>query len=162
MMALDPSLNYSWTAEKAQFDADNNAPIKIKAPGGTNVHEWGHYSQMVWRSPASPTTAMGCGVKEGVPVSGRTGWILVCRYKAAGNNDGQRAIPPGSAPAPVEPTNKLPSRDISAVAQRDGHLDAFWVGPDGSVRTHWWDGDSDEGAWAEHSSFNIAPPGSAG
>ncbi|MFF5973945.1 CAP domain-containing protein [Streptomyces sp. NPDC012769] len=155
-MALDPSLDYSWTAEKPEFDADNNAPIN-----DNNYRVWGHYSQMVWMSPASPTTAIGCGVKEGVPVSGRTGWILVCRYSAAGNITGQRAIPTGSVPAPVEPTNQQPLRDTTAVAQREGHLDVFWIGPDGSVRSHWWDGASPDGTWAKHSSFSITPPNSA-
>lgn len=97
MMALDPSVSYSWIAEKPKFDTDNNAAVNINAPQGTNYLAWGHYSQMVWMSPASSTTAIGCGVKQGVPVSGRTGWILVCRYTAAGNINGQRAIPPAAA-----------------------------------------------------------------
>ncbi|WP_225823629.1 CAP domain-containing protein [Streptomyces naphthomycinicus] len=102
MSALDPSLSYSWIAEKPKFDADNNASV---TPDNRNV--WGHYSQMIWMSPASPTTAIGCGVKEGVPVADdtgqiHTGYILVCRYSAAGNIDGQRAVPTGGGP--VVPT----------------------------------------------------------
>ncbi|MEW1635111.1 hypothetical protein AB0469_13640 [Streptomyces sp. NPDC093801] len=93
-----------------------------------------------------------------------TGWNLVCRYAAAGNIVGQRAIPAGSVnpvppvpPPPPAPTR--PFRGTSAVSQRDGHLDVFWIGPDGSVRSQWWDAAG--GAWAGHGSFDIAPPGSA-
>ncbi|MGW7099676.1 CAP domain-containing protein [Streptomyces sp. NPDC054838] len=49
---------------------------------------------------------------------------------------------------------------ISAVSQRDGHLDVFWIGPDGSVRSHWWDSGAN-GAWSTHSPFKIAPRHSA-
>ncbi|MEU8432600.1 CAP domain-containing protein [Streptomyces sp. NPDC029216] len=159
LMAVDPSVNYSWIAEKAKFDADGNAPVD-----GNNYKVWGHYSQMVWMSPQSPTTAVGCGVKEGVPTKNGTGWILVCRYAAAGNITGQRAIPAGGQvpqPVPPPPAPTLPFRGTSAVSQRDGHLDVFWVGPDGSVRSQWWDGGGASGAWGAHGSFNIAAPGSA-
>ncbi|MFF4330256.1 CAP domain-containing protein, partial [Streptomyces sp. NPDC001591] len=167
MVAFDPSAN-SWIAEKPKFDADNNPPID-----NSNYKIWGHYSQIIWMSPQSLTTAVGCGVKEGVPVKNRdsgkvhTGWILVCRYTAAGNVTGQRAIPPGSVnpvPPPVPPKPPAPTtpfRGTSAVSQREDHLDVFWVGPDGSVRSQWWDGGSRSGAWNGHGSFNIAPPGSA-
>lgn len=101
LMALDPSVSFSWMAEKPKFDADNNAPINSSASAGTNYRAWGHYSQMIWMSPASATTAVGCGVKDGVPVAGSTGWILVCRYTAAGNINGQRAVAPSAAPAPA-------------------------------------------------------------
>ncbi|GAA0302289.1 hypothetical protein GCM10010302_45960 [Streptomyces polychromogenes] len=161
LMALDPSVSYSWIAEKDAFDKDQNAPIN-----DTNYKVWGHYSQIVWMSPQSLTTAIGCGVKEGVPVNETKGWILVCRYAAAGNIIGQRAIPAGSVkplPPPVPPKPPAPTtpfRGTSAVAQRNNHLDVFWVGPDGSVRSQWWDAGAG-GAWASHPSFNIAAPGSA-
>ncbi|MFD5322980.1 CAP domain-containing protein [Streptomyces sp. NPDC127092] len=103
LIAVDPGVRYSWMAEKPAFDADGNAPVN-----DTNYHVWGHYSQMVWMSSASPTTAIGCGVREGVPVSGNTGWILVCRYAPAGNRIGERAIPPGGAVAP--PANSWNAR----------------------------------------------------
>ncbi|MFJ4777100.1 CAP domain-containing protein, partial [Streptomyces sp. NPDC088762] len=157
----------SWLAEKSKFDADNNAPVDSKAAPGTNYRAWGHYSQMVWMSPSSSTTAVGCGVKEGVPVGDTTGWVVVCRYTAAGNIGGERAIPPGGAapvpqpPPPPRPPATQPFRGISSVSQRDDHLDVFWVGPDGSVRSQWWDGKWGNGAWDKHGSFNIAPAGSA-
>ncbi|MFF4581519.1 CAP domain-containing protein [Streptomyces sp. NPDC001373] len=158
MLAMDPSVSYSWMAEKTAFDTDKNAVVD-----SSNYKVWGHYSQIVWMSPQSPTTQIGCGVKEGVPVGGGTGWILVCRYAAAGNIQGQRAIPSGSPvpPVPPPPAPTQPFRGTSAVVQHNGHLDVFWVGPDGSVRSQWWDGGGAGGAWAAHSSFNIAAPGSA-
>ncbi|MEW1635110.1 CAP domain-containing protein [Streptomyces sp. NPDC093801] len=58
-MAMDPSVGFGWMAEKAKFDADGNPLID-----GTNNKPWGHYSQIIWMSPATPTTAIGCGVKE--------------------------------------------------------------------------------------------------
>ncbi|MEU7068507.1 hypothetical protein [Streptomyces sp. NPDC046161] len=41
LMALDPSVSFSWTAEKPKFDADNNAPINSSASAGTNYRAWG-------------------------------------------------------------------------------------------------------------------------
>ncbi|MFF1498179.1 CAP domain-containing protein [Streptomyces sp. NPDC058304] len=119
LMALDPSVTFSWIAEKSKFDADNNAPINSNASSGTNYRAWGHYSQMVWMSPASPTTAIGCGVKQGVPVSNSTGWILVCRYTAAGNINGQRAIAQSGAAAACDPAvaNRAPTAGTAAQAR---------------------------------------------
>ncbi|MFD8148329.1 CAP domain-containing protein, partial [Streptomyces sp. NPDC059708] len=171
MKAFDPSVTYSWIAEKPKFDQDDGGkgnPVVDNA----NYKIWGHYSQIIWMSPQSPTTEIGCGVTEGVPVKDKatgtvnTGWILVCRYAAGGNVTGQRAIPPGSVnpvPPPVPPKPPAPTtafRGTSAVSQRDGHLDVFWVGPNGAVRSQWWDAGSG-GAWAAHPSFDIAAPGSA-
>ncbi|MFB6560826.1 CAP domain-containing protein [Streptomyces sp. NPDC056400] len=120
LMALDPSVSFSWTAEKPKFDADNNAPINSSASAGTNYRAWGHYSQMIWMSPASATTAVGCGVKEGVPVAGSTGWILVCRYAAAGNINGQRAVAPAATPAAdcdLAAVNRAPTAGTEAQAR---------------------------------------------
>lgn len=66
MMALDPSVTFSWIAEKSKFDADGNAPVDFNATAG-NYKVWGHYSQMVWMAPGSVTTAIGCGVKRACP-----------------------------------------------------------------------------------------------
>jgi hypothetical protein len=38
-------------------------------------------------------------------------------------------------------------------------MDVFWVGPDGSVGTTWWDAGVNNGLW--NTSFEIAPAGSA-
>ncbi|MGW4819345.1 hypothetical protein ACWEP4_10245, partial [Streptomyces sp. NPDC004227] len=47
------------------------------------------------------------------------------------------------------------------VSQNKGHLDVFWVGPDGSIMTHWWDADPVHGPWASHKPFAITPPNTA-
>ena len=36
---------------------------------------------------------------------------------------------------------------VTAVARTPDHLDLFWVGPDGSVGTNWWDAHANNGAW---------------
>ena len=54
--------------------------------------------------------------------------------------------PPGSAaPGTVTVTSRIP-----------GHLDAFWVGYDGSVMTNWWDANANNGNW--NTPFPITPP----
>ncbi|MEU6895567.1 CAP domain-containing protein [Streptomyces sp. NPDC046557] len=64
-------------------------------------------------------------------------------------------------PFSITPPNSAALKSgVAAVSQRNGHLDVFWVGPDGSVRSHWWDSGAN-GAWATHGQFNIAPPNSA-
>ncbi|MBO1416242.1 CAP domain-containing protein [Streptomyces sp. FH025] len=142
MIALDPSVNYSWISEQSKFDADKNAAVNGSAAPGTNFHAWGHYSQMVWMSPASATTAIGCGIKQDVPVDGGTGWILVCRYRAAGNIDGQQAIPPGTGGGPVVPPKQpkppFPAGVGVAMAnQADNLLTALAVDKDGYLNVAW-------------------------
>ncbi|MBD3576503.1 CAP domain-containing protein, partial [Streptomyces sp. KD18] len=125
LIAFDPSVSFSWMAEKPEFDADNNAPVNSGAADGTNYKAWGHYSQIVWMNPASLTTKVGCGVKDGVPVgnSGATGWILVCRYFEAGNINGQRAIPPGGAPVPPPQSPSTASSGVRpAMAKQNDNL----------------------------------------
>ncbi|MFF6777581.1 CAP domain-containing protein [Streptomyces sp. NPDC012637] len=140
LVAVDPAVHYSWTAEKAAFDADGNAPVD-----GTNYRVWGHYSQMVWMSSASPTTTIGCGVKEGVPVSGNTGWILVCRYAPAGNRTGERAIPPGGeVVAPAGSWNARAQVATDAVGDpatmvTPNQQHVFYRSEDGAIKHLFWD-----------------------
>ncbi|WP_225827158.1 hypothetical protein [Streptomyces naphthomycinicus] len=136
MMALDPSGSFSWVAEKSKFDADNNALVNNNAAPGTNDHAWGHYSQTIWMSPTSTTTSIGCGVKQGVPVSGSTGWILVCRYLAAGNMDGQRAIPAGGTLPPSQPSS-LSGMRVAMAKQTDNQLTALTIDKNGRLNVTW-------------------------
>ncbi len=46
---------------------------------------------------------------------------------------------------------------LSAVARDAGHLDVFWVGPDGAIGSTWWDAAHNSG-WADHQPFPITPP----
>ncbi|MEU9255444.1 CAP domain-containing protein, partial [Streptomyces sp. NPDC048270] len=158
LMAMDPGVGFSWMAEKAAFDADNNAPVDSKAPSG-NYHVWGHYSQIVWMSPQSSTTAIGCGVKEGVSVNGNKGWILVCRYAAAGNIGGQRAIPLGENPVPPPPKPPFATGAPVAMAkQNDNLLTALAVDKDGFLNVAWVVGTQ---PWHDPVRFGPAvfPPG---
>ncbi|MET9031947.1 CAP domain-containing protein, partial [Streptomyces mirabilis] len=134
LMALDPSVSFSWIAEKSKFDADNNAPVNKP---GTNSAAWSHYSQMVWMSPTSSTTSIGCGVKQGVPVSSSTGWILVCRYLAAGNIDGQQAIPGGGGPVPPPKLSSLSGGQVAMAQQSDNLLTALAVDKNGYLNVAW-------------------------
>jgi hypothetical protein len=48
---------------------------------------------------------------------------------------------------------------VTALARTPSHMDVFWVAPDGSVRTNWWDAVVNNGLW--NTPFEIAPAGSA-
>jgi hypothetical protein len=48
---------------------------------------------------------------------------------------------------------------VNAVARQANQLDVYWVGPDGSVRSTWWDAFNNTGRWNQP--FEIAPAGSA-
>jgi len=49
---------------------------------------------------------------------------------------------------------------MHAVAREREHLDLTWIGPDGSLRTHWWDQRSAAGAWDTHAPGVLTAPGS--
>jgi hypothetical protein len=58
--------------------------------------------------------------------------------------------PPNSAAMPA---------NIAALARLPEHIDVFWIAPDGSVMTAWWDGPLTGPNW--NAPFPIAGPGSA-
>jgi hypothetical protein len=51
------------------------------------------------------------------------------------------------------------SGGLKAVTRTPEHMDVFWIGPDGSVSTNWWDANVNNGLW--NTPFQIAPAGSA-
>ena len=57
------------------------------------------------------------------------------------------------------PNQALSSGGISVVANNPQHLDVFWIGPDGAVRTAWWD-QNISGGWAGHT-YSATPTGVA-
>jgi hypothetical protein len=63
----------SWAAERLQYHGDMVSEA--------NVHQFGHYTQMIWTA----TREVGCGLAHG---GGND--ILVCRYAPAGNIVGER------------------------------------------------------------------------
>ncbi len=53
---------------------------------------------------------------------------------------------------------------VAVVARTPDHLDVFWVNPDGSIGSTWWDQDADGGAWDPARVFaatgpDVAQPG---
>jgi stage V sporulation protein SpoVS len=69
-------------------------------------------------------------------------------------NDGKWNAPFGIAPAGAAVAGA-----IACIARTQNHVDVFWVGPDGSVNSAWWDGNVNDGKW--NAPFGIAPPGAA-
>jgi hypothetical protein len=62
-------------------------------------------------------------------------------------------------PFQIAPPGSAAPGTVAAVARLATHLDAFWVGPDGSVRSNWWDQGFNNGQWNQP--FQIAPPHNA-
>jgi hypothetical protein len=65
-----------------------------------------------------------------------------------------------NAPFDIAPAGSArPGTSPAAAARQANHLDVFWAGPDGSVRSAWWDLFANGAKW--NAPFNVAPPGSA-
>ncbi len=62
-------------------------------------------------------------------------------------------------PFEIAPAGAAERGSVSSVAREVNHLDVFWVAPDGSVRSNWWDAHANNGAWNQP--FEIAPAGAA-
>jgi hypothetical protein len=71
------------------------------------------------------------------------------------NNNGQWNQPFDIAPA----GSAQPGSPVAAVAREANQVDVFWVGPDGSVRSNWWNLFNNNANWNQP--FPIAPTGSA-
>jgi len=65
-----------WLDEKQYFKKGNYPNISKSG----NVHDVGHYSQMIW----AKTTLLGCGIARG----GKRDY-LVCQYGESGNRQGK-------------------------------------------------------------------------
>ena len=66
-----------WVAEKKVF---RHAPIPLSSATG-KFEDVGHYTQLVWRE----TDRVGCALARGEEEE-----VLVCRYRTAGNVEGER------------------------------------------------------------------------
>jgi hypothetical protein len=64
------------------------------------------------------------------------------------------------SPFPITPARAArPGSPIAAVTRLNGALDAFWIGPDGSIHATWASPKLDDANW--HPPFAIAPPDAA-
>jgi hypothetical protein len=71
------------------------------------------------------------------------------------NNNAQWNQPFAIAPA----GSARPGSMIATAAREANQLDVFWVGPDGSVRSNWWDLFNNNAQWNQP--FAITAGGSA-
>ena len=64
-------------------------------------------------------------------------------------------------PFPITPAHAAhQGPGVAAVARTTNHLDVFYIGPDGAVASHWWDGGPNL-SWGDHQPFPITSPGAA-
>ena len=47
------------------------------------------------------------------------------------------------------------------VARWPGHMELFWVHPDGSINATWWDANVANGSWDPSRVFALTAPGKA-
>ncbi|HEY3411005.1 MAG TPA: hypothetical protein VGK53_22800, partial [Propionicimonas sp.] len=80
-----------------------------------------------------------------------TTWWTAAPGMGWGDHSPFGIAPPGAA-ATTAP--------IASLARSRGHLDVFWIGPDGAVGSTWWDAAPGSG-WGDHQPFPITPPGAA-
>jgi hypothetical protein len=50
---------------------------------------------------------------------------------------------------------------ITVVARATDHMDVFWINPDGSVSSTWWDAHEDSGGWPWSRVFGVTAPSTA-
>jgi len=50
---------------------------------------------------------------------------------------------------------------VASVDRTPNHLDVFWIGPDATIGSNWWDAAPGCG-WGDHQPFAVAPAGAAG
>lgn len=65
------------------------------------------------------------------------------------------------SPSPVSSGGTAEPGAVTAVARHPEHMDVFWIGPDGEVRTGWWDSRVGDDAWLTRivAPSGIAEPG---
>jgi hypothetical protein len=82
---------------------------------------------------------------------------------SVGSNWWDAAVNKGAwnQPFSIAPPNSARwNSPVVAVARTSNHLDVFWIAPDGSISSAWWDGNFNNGRW--NPPFSLAPPRSAG
>jgi hypothetical protein len=144
-VALDGSVNTVWWNQYANYGNWNTA-FSLSGPGSalaskiSVVCRLSTCLDLFWVAPDG---------------SVRSVW-----WNAAINNgdwNGEFNVAPAGSAA-TSTWQSSPWELATAIARTPTHIDVFWVGPDGSIRTNWWD-QAAYAAW--NTPFNVAPPGSA-
>lgn len=141
------------------------------APDGALTTTWWHEPTVDWstHSPVAVTRSgavqacSGLAVVARIPVHldvfwiGPDGAIWTTWWDEVASNGGWDQ----HLPVPITPPGaaRLGS-PIAAVARIPEHIDVFWIAPDGSIVTHWWDA-TPHLSWGDHPPFAITAPGSA-
>ena len=63
--------------------------------------------------------------------------------------------------AATAPSQATPGSPVAVVARTPNHMDLFWVHPDGSIYSTWWDVGVTSGAWDPNRVFATTAPGKA-
>src|ERR1019366_2905054 len=58
-------------------------------------------------------------------------------------------------------SGKAVNGPVAVVARTSDHIDLFWVNPDGSINSTWWDANVAGGAWDVTRVFAATAPGKA-
>jgi hypothetical protein len=64
-----------------------------------------------------------------------------------------------NTPFTIAPAGSAQPGALEAVARTPNQLDVFWIGPDGSVMSNWWNSGANNANW--HTPFSITPSGAA-
>lgn len=120
---------------------------------------WGDHAPFALTAPAAAGPASGLAAVARTPLHLDLFWIapdgaVMTHFWDAG--------PPArwaQNPFPIsQPKAARPGSPLTASARTPMHLDVFWVMPDGSIGTNWWDAGPRMG-WADHAAFAITAPG---
>ncbi len=116
-----------------------NAPEMVTAPGSAE--------------PDGSITAVARS-KDLLDVffTGKGGSILAASWTAQSRSWGPLKLISGPGTAST-------TGGIAAVSRIPEHLDVFWIAPDGSVRSNWWNAGLNYGYW--NTPFSVAGPGTA-
>lgn len=142
-VGADGAIASQWWDATAGASWGDHQPFTITSPGAakvgssvTAVARYANHLDVFW------VGADGAVISQWWDAAPGLGW---------GDHQPFALTPPGVAD---------PTAGIAAVARTRDHLDVFWVSPDGSILSQWWDAAPGAG-WGDHNAFAVASPGSA-
>ena len=120
-------------------------------------------SNVIWTNPVS-LSAPGAATTSIAATGRKPGHLDVFWVTADGSInsawwDERQNSGAWAAEFNIAPPNSAVPGSLSALTRIPEHLDLFWIAPDGSVMTAWWDGPLTGPNW--NAPFPIAGPGSA-